>query len=424
MNGTIPTDAPHFDYETRFKEIADFLKQVTPIWQDEVLHSYPQYNQHYPETWVQDLDQLTEEQLYLVDARLDYGPIQNSPFYQIVEKIHSLSFLPSKSYQPDHLPSWAFNRVKEKKQHEIGILAKYVSDLKKQHQFRRVTDIGGGVGHLARVLSYYYGFNFITIDRDQDLQEMGKKRLEKYPKPDGGGNVQYLHATFGDEDESQLQQISEAFSGEVMTIGLHTCGPLAVEHLNRSMEKNSKLMLNFGCCYNKLSTEKDVNLSKLGKEFNLTMTDHALTLASRGHNKMTFDDYRLKTNVKKFRYTLHLLLYQKFGIKEFLSAGEVHPRVYRGEFSDYALNKLEALGIEHELSGEDLEQFFRKPAIEKEVRKMFICNIIRWQMGRLMEVYLLIDRLLWLQENGYSVDLSEYFDPELSPRNIGLTAFK
>ena len=128
MSRTIPNEAEKFDYESRFKEIVSFLNQISPIWQDEILHSYPLYTEHYPAQWIKDLDQLSEEELYKVDARLDYGPLKGSSLVQFVERIHSLCQLPKKHFLPDNLPSWAFNKVKEKKQHEIGILAKYVSE--------------------------------------------------------------------------------------------------------------------------------------------------------------------------------------------------------------------------------------------------------------------------------------------------------
>ena len=53
---------------------------------------------------------------------------------------------------------------------------------------------------------------------------------------------------------------------------------------------------------------------------------------------------------------------------------------------------------------------------------MFLCNIIRWQLGRALEVYLLLDRCLYLEEKGYQVSCLQFFDEEISPRNIGIGA--
>jgi hypothetical protein len=36
--------------------------------------------------------------------------------------------------------------------------------------------------------------------------------------------------------------------------------------------------------------------------------------------------------------------------------------------------------------------------------------------------HILLDRAIYLEEQGYEVRVEEFFDEELSPRNIGITA--
>ena len=51
-------------------------------------------------------------------------------------------------------------------------------------------------------------------------------------------------------------------------------------------------------------------------------------------------------------------------------------------------------------------------------------NIIRWQFGRAIELWILLDRACYLQENKNEVIIGEYFDENISPRNIGIYARK
>jgi hypothetical protein len=53
---------------------------------------------------------------------------------------------------------------------------------------------------------------------------------------------------------------------------------------------------------------------------------------------------------------------------------------------------------------------------------MLAAGLIRNALGRVMELYLLVDRAIFLEEKGYKVEVQEFFDEELSPRNIGITA--
>ena len=69
-----------------------------------------------------------------------------------------------------------------------------------------------------------------------------------------------------------------------------------------------------------------------------------------------------------------------------------------------------------------LHDFHQDVEIQKQIRKMFLANIIRWQFGKAIEHYILTDRCLYLEEKGFEVEMAEYFDSEKSPRNIGILA--
>jgi hypothetical protein len=86
--------------------------------------------------------------------------------------------------------------------------------------------------------------------------------------------------------------------------------------------------------------------------------------------------------------------------------------------------KLKHLNIDHDYTNEYFDQFYESKEIQDQLRIMFICNIIRWQIGRVLEIYLQLDRCIYLEENGYIVKLEQYFKESLSPRNLGILALK
>jgi hypothetical protein len=85
---------------------------------------------------------------------------------------------------------------------------------------------------------------------------------------------------------------------------------------------------------------------------------------------------------------------------------------------------MKRLNIEHTDSDESLNNFFQDPTRTRLIRRMILAGILRGIYGRPLELYLLIDRALYLEENGYTAKLVPYFDEELSPRNIGIQAIK
>jgi hypothetical protein len=69
-------------------------------------------------------------------------------------------------------------------------------------------DIGGGVGHLARIVAQYYGLESITLDMDKNFQAIGQLRANKYRLPENAKNLTFLNLKFGDhEGNKQLKKL-------------------------------------------------------------------------------------------------------------------------------------------------------------------------------------------------------------------------
>lgn len=384
------------------------------------MNEYPGSIRNYPKEWLDLLDSLDEASLYAVDCKIIPESIKDSSLALFMQTLLDLSDLPIIPESPEiSLEDWAFNGVKKKKRHEIQKIVPTLVKLKKENAFDSVVDIGGGVGHLSRVLSHYHGIPSISLDRDPEFQKIGKMRLEKYRKIEGAAPVEFVNMEFG-QDNSDLQKI---FKPRSFSLGLHSCGALSNVLINQTIKNKTAGLLSFGCCYHRLDAMNDYPVSEyLGYGFHLALTSYAMTLATRAHGPMTRSDYQTKERVKYYRYGLHLFLMKHFGRDYFTEVGECNIKVYWLPFSIYIRSKLEELKLEHQFSDQDFMEFYESAEIQKELRVMFLCNIIRWQLGRALEVYLLLDRAIYLEEAGYDVTIGQYFNEALSPRNIGILA--
>ncbi len=212
--------------------------------------------------------------------------------------------------------------------------------------------------------------------------------------------------------------------GPVMPVGLHTCGKLAVDIIKVGAKKQTPVIVNFGCCYQKLDVSNELqNISDFARgNDTILMNTYALTLSCRAHKKMNDKDYSFKLKVKLFRYAIHILLHDHYDMKEVLTLGNSHRKLYDGPFSDYAKEQFSRLNLPLRHTAEELNNFFANPALLKTIREMLAAGLIRNALGRVLEVYLLLDRAIFLEERGYKVSVEEFFDEELSPRNIGITA--
>ncbi len=410
------------NYKSHAMKLLDFINLTSPLWREEIMNEYPETISDYPKEWIDLLDSLSEKELYDVDCKRDIPALKGTSFREFVQTIKELTDIPKISESPElPLEMWAFHGVKRKKKHEIQKIVPVLKNLRDHRFFDYVVDIGGGVGHLSRVLSHYHQIPSISIDQNTEFQEIGKERLKKFRKLDGAKDVTFMNLTFGKkEDEESLKKI---FHEKSVSLGLHTCGALANKLIQNTIEHSSMGLLNFGCCYYRMNPSEDFPLSDFFRENHFTKLNlYGLSLATRSHAAMEFSTYQTKERVKNYRYALHLFLMRHYNNKYATDVGECPIHIYWGAFHQYIKDKLKELKIEHDFSDEYLDGFYSSAEIQRELRVMFLCNIIRWQLGRALEVYIQLDRCLYLEEKGYSVKLEQYFDEELSPRNLGILA--
>jgi len=409
-------------YQEELEILYLFLNKHQNIWSQEVLNHFPKSMESYDKKWLVDLDKLTEEQEWRLDCGSLDQDLSSLSLYPLLKGIKKLESIPKWIKAPlKKYPSWAFFKVGEKKEHEIKAIISTFDSLDVELNKLKLLDIGGGQGHLSRILCHYHGASSYSLDANDEFQELGKKRLNKYPTPEGAGQVSFIHHRFGAEDLKSRDKEFELFNEVDYSIGLHTCGPLANSHIKRLSK--GKGLLNFGCCYQLLSPGSALYQSAfVAKQLPLKYTKHALTLATRGHSLITLEDYRIKKQVKFYRGALHFLIQSIRGEKEFLTVGSSHPREYFKPFASYAL--LKEPNLMTNKSDSELNDYYNSHHTQSQLKEIYKANLIRWRFGRLLEKFIILDRALSLVESGHKALVYEFFDQRLSPRNLGILVKK
>lgn len=404
-------------YQIELQKIYDFLAPLSGIWSEEVLNRFPTTLDAYPEQWLSAMSKLNFKEFWQIEVGTIPKELDESGLNTLFNQLEELEEIPQWNFNEESrndYPIWALNYVTQKKQHEIENFALFVKQSLSHPEAKlKMVDIGGGKGHLARILALYHGHGVTTIDTNNELQELGAERLEKYPHPENAGSLKFLNHTFGEQTDNQKLD-DQLFKEAQVTLGLHTCGPLSLEHMKTYQDHQH--LYNFGCCYQKLNSETQINLSKFSKERTpLTIGKHALSLATRGHTKINFKDYQLKKQVKYYRAALHLWMEENTQHNTFITVGSAKPKDYHGSFGLYAQKKLAQFNIHEEV--ETLNDYYEREDIQKKLDLIFYANLIRWRFGRIIEKFILINRALWQVEQGHHAQLYQIFDSQISPRN-------
>lgn len=389
------------------------------MWQNEIMLMYPEPFAGYPMEWIEDLRRFQDKNDLIRIEKKDVFPfIENASLIAFYQRIDELCALP----QVDPLPPmpeepWTWLFMIPKKQHEIRKLAPHINEIYQKTKVSEVLDIGGGVGFLAQTLNNQYQHHVTSIDMNTEFQQTGIERHKKNAK--WPHKVQFKNVKVENQGE-----FVEILKQNVMPVGLHTCGKLALDIIRVSSDKKVPALVNFGCCYHTLDEAPDLqNISSFARENNpLWMCKFALTLSCRAHRKMDEKDFDLKQKVKYYRYAIHILLHDQYDMKELVTLGNSNPKLYDESFGFYVYEQMKRIKVDPKHSIEELNAWYANQELMVMIDRMLAAGLIRNALGRVMELYLLLDRAIYLEEQGYHVKVQEFFDEELSPRNIGITA--
>lgn len=397
--------------QERLKALTDLLRPWSGLWSRSILQNWPDSGAAHPEAWLTYAVSLDEEGERMLDA----GELPGEPprsLQSLVLELRELTALPWHEGAL-RLTTADAQGLNAKKAHEIERVLSLLGPRTKT--IRQAVDIGGGMGHLARLCVRTFDWTFHSIDRDAALQEKGRewlRRARDLPRE----RLCFIHSSV---EEGPQSEIDPLFSGQDrVSIGLHTCGPLALTQLRKSQKAG--LLLNFGCCYDQLDAARDYPVSRFGKAHALPITRRALFLATRGRHHKTEAEFALMKRVNEQRFALHLLLRRAFPALGFVRAGDAPKALYAGSFAVYARDRLERLRLEVGMTESELNSF--EASARPETRRIFLCHLLRDRFARALEVVILLDRALLLEELGFQVELLQVFDPRLSPRNIALIA--
>lgn len=403
----------------RYERLAQLLRPWSLCWGQSVLHHWPSCRDALPEDWWQELMTWSLVDMHRLDDAI--AGAHESPedlilppaLQNFMNELQPLLSFPRAS-DAAILPEKKTLHMTAKKQHEIGAILPFLKQQTEALGIERAIDIGGGVGHLARTLVTTLDLPMISIDRDQALQSMGHALLQKLKLP----HIP-LQFVAGEMQPGPQDELDPHFQGACLSLGLHTCGPLAWTHLKKSQA--SRAVLNFGCCYDRMDVGRDCQQSEWAKAHPLPLTSFSLFLATRGRRR-SLQELAMQEKVNTYRLALHLFL-QEEGIADgFLAVGDAARATYEAGFTAYAEDRFHFLGFDFSSHRMRADAFIERPDVQRSMREFFVINVVRNVFARPLEVILLLDRVLWMEEQGHAVELLAFFDHSLSPRNLGLFA--
>lgn len=283
----------------------------------------------------------------------------------------------------------------------------FAERLQFQRQPSHWLDWCSGKGHLGRLLAQG-GQQLTCLEYDPQLVEAGQRLSDRQQL-----TVSHL-----------LQDVLAGDAGERLTaehspVALHACGDLHVRLLRLASTAGCAQLAVAPCCYNRITAEHYQPLSAPAQAsaLQLSLDDLRLPLAetvTAGQRQRRQRDLSMAR-----RLAFDLLQRQQRGIDEYLATPSLPVSWLDKDFASYCRELADLRGVV--LSG-----MIDWPALESagwqrlaQVRNL---ELLRGLFRRPLELWLLLDRALFLEEQGYRVRLGTFCAYQLTPRNLLLLA--
>ncbi|MFV3387646.1 methyltransferase [Pseudomonas sp. NY15364] len=264
-----------------------------------------------------------------------------------------------------------------------------------------------GKGHLGRWLTQ--GDQHLTcLEYDPALIESGSALSKRL-----GLAAAHL------QQDVLADDCSERLRKEHTPVALHACGDLHVRLLQLASRSGCTQLAVAPCCYNRIAGMQYQPLSAAAQDSSLQLSRDDLGLPLSETVTAGARVRRQRNQSMAWRLAFDLLQRQLRGIDEYLPTPSLPSDWFSKPFANFChdLAKLRDVPLPGEQDWPALEAHgWQRLA---EVRNL---ELLRNLFRRPLELWLLLDRALYLQEQGYHVKLGTFCDYQLSPRNLLLLA--
>ena len=209
-----------------------------------------------------------------------------------------------------------------------------------------------------------------------------------------------------------------ALSREHTPVALHACGDLHVRLLKLASAVGCQQLALAPCCYNRITADTYQALSNAGRAstLQLSIDDLGLPLSE---TVTAGKRVRLQRDTSMARRLGFDQLQRELrGCDEYLPAPSLPTSWLDKPFADYCRELARLKGLSTgEQEWATLEAYgWRRLA---EVRNL---ELVRGLFRRPLELWLVLDRALFLSETGYKVEVGSFCEPALTPRNLMVLA--
>jgi hypothetical protein len=384
---------------SRFEEISRILSENRSFWQlipfDFLELPWQAEN---PVLWAW-LNGLDREDILTYDVTDERLSDELSPFLPDIKILKSLTGLPAWEGSNTTYAA-ALNRyVPGRKWEQIKAFADTIP-----MENNPILEWCAGKGHLGRLLACTYHVSVTSLERNKHLCDDGRKLAEKVHAPMAFQTVDVL-----------TPKAAEYIKPDQHAIALHACGELHLTLLRLASEKKCSAISIAPCCYHLIADQMYQPLSTHGIEKDLGLRRFDLKLPIQEQVTATLRIQRLREIQLHWRLAFDLYQRDLTGTTRYRPVPTVREAMLNTDiktFFEWAAAKcnIPATG--------SLDYYaYERRAGERRIVISRI-ELIRHVFRRPLEIWLVLDRALYLMERNYEITIGEFCPKPITPRNV------
>ncbi|MCR8922595.1 SAM-dependent methyltransferase [Dasania sp. GY-MA-18] len=265
-----------------------------------------------------------------------------------------------------------------------------------------------GKGHLGRTIHHLTQQTVHCLEFDQQLCSNGQQLAHKQQ-----ADLHFHH-------HDVLQALPASLHGpEYDHIGLHACGQLHIQLLRTACQQQAQHITLSPCCYHKISEHLYQPLSSAASASKLQLSRQDLQLAQEETVTGGQRIHKLRKQEQLWRLAFDELQQQLSGQPHYQHLPSINKRIFSGSFQDFCQWAAQHCQITLPQQVDGPRYLALGELRLQQVRRL---DLVRQLFKRPLEYWLALDRVLYLYQQGYQVQLLEFCPRATSPRNLLITA--
>ncbi len=266
-----------------------------------------------------------------------------------------------------------------------------------------------GKGFLGRILASQSHQSVTSFEFQAALCQSGQKEADKQGLP--------MHFVQGDALSNDAACV---MNQNQHAVALHACGDLHVSLIKHGCRKGLPAMTISPCCYHLIQHDSYQPLSSAAKASALTLSKNELRIPLQ--ETVTGGE-----RVKRHRYLemcyrlgFDLLLRSECGFQHYEPVPSIKKSLLADGFDAFCHWAAQQKGIT--LPTFDAKHYLKLG--ESRYWQMERLSLVQQIFRRALELWLVLDKAIYLEEQGYKVAVNEFCSKQITPRNILIQAVK